>query len=990
MNRYLAFISYRHLDADQKVSAALMKGIEGWHLPKDCPLPRRRRVFRDTDELPTGSDLGTDIENALRDSDFLITLCSEDYMTSLWCLREVELFLEMGRKDRILPVLMSGTPERSIPPEIQDIPVAADLRDGFGKLDLRKAKAAVPQLLSRMSGMEEAQIASAQRGFRLMSAGGAAGLLLAGILGFAGYAMHTADLIEQLNTEIAAATEMTQKARAQAIRERNEASLKNAQFMAEQAMIAYNAGNTDEAVRLALSALPEDLHGDEPVSVEALGALRMAMSRPRLRYSHTYSVETDFEITGCERHSPYELMLKQEDHPESEFFLSYDSGELVEEENSIREKALEEGYSLGDVIHREHASKSAWYRLYHGPEKQLQTSVGYRGRMMISLDGEPFYSDSYLQESYGEKVFVWLEHPLEGQKSRAAIVDMEEGTAAEIKMDGTPLAAEFSGDLVRHIELAVVDRKGKLRIYDTATGALRTEMPGSWSQVHYPAEAYRICAAAADGSGWSLLSTGTGEELLKVETPSPVRDMDYCQYRSALLVHCDDGVRIYELESGRLLTFIETEESPLAAVWGHVMEGEFRHQGNMIAILYPHRVEIWSLVTDVDTAATDVIPLYKDELANSCEYAFYSYDGKKIFLQMRNGDISAWDARTGEFFWVNPGDWNVSGSHTDTVLSEDGGIVWRKDQGLTRIDPETGETAYVFKTNGNSYTPVMSPDKTLAVLPGISWSGMKGFDPETGELLWENDGETGRILFSEDGKSLLYLDLEEDTEIYAQNVIWRRLDPRTGSMLEEKQILQRPIKEENKYWNSVRVDPKQRLGVICVSAPYSYAGDTILLIDMDTGTLSDEITVPGDNTELVFTDDGKLALQWKEEGKSGYEWCCSLQKDGQMGEVLSFFSEAGRRLVAGKTQLVRFAGEEALLNAIQIDRDVLYHTQDAHELKRLSDDALLLDSGDCLIAATPAGGSVCIYSTKTTPLLLLDSDPDTLVQKAHRYLEGQP
>ncbi len=314
-------------------------------------------------------------------------------------------------------------------------------------------------------------------------------------------------------------------------------------------------------------------------------------------------------------------------------------------------------------------------------------------------------------------------------------------------------------------------------------------MPGSWSALHYPADVYRICAAAADGSGWSLLDTGTGEELVRVETSSPVRDMDYCKYRSALLAHCDDGVRIYEMESGRLLTFIETEEAPLAAVWGHTMEGESRHQGNMIAILYPHRAEIWSLTTDVDTAATDVLPLYKDDLPNSCEYAFYSDDGEKVFLQMRNGDISAWDARNGEFLWVNPGDWNVSGSHVDTVMSEDGSIIWRRGEGLNRIDPETGETSYTFRTGGNTYAPIMSPDKTLAVIPGIGWSGMKGFDPETGEMLWENDDDSGRILFSEDGKSLLYLDLDEDTEVYAQNVIWRRLDPHTGRILEEKQAL---------------------------------------------------------------------------------------------------------------------------------------------------------------------------------------------------------
>ena len=57
MKRYLAFISYRHIDRDQQVSLALLKGLEGYHLPKNSGLPGKRRVFRDADELPTGTDL---------------------------------------------------------------------------------------------------------------------------------------------------------------------------------------------------------------------------------------------------------------------------------------------------------------------------------------------------------------------------------------------------------------------------------------------------------------------------------------------------------------------------------------------------------------------------------------------------------------------------------------------------------------------------------------------------------------------------------------------------------------------------------------------------------------------------------------------------------------------------------------------------------------------------------------------------------------------
>ena len=91
MGKYLAFISYRHQPGDSDAALRLRKGLESFHLPKDCPLPKKRTVFRDTDELPTSSDLGSDIENALRDSGWLIALCSEEYVLSRWCRREIEI-----------------------------------------------------------------------------------------------------------------------------------------------------------------------------------------------------------------------------------------------------------------------------------------------------------------------------------------------------------------------------------------------------------------------------------------------------------------------------------------------------------------------------------------------------------------------------------------------------------------------------------------------------------------------------------------------------------------------------------------------------------------------------------------------------------------------------------------------------------------------------------------------------------------------------------
>ena len=1009
MKKYLAFISYRHLETDQRVSAILMKGLEGAHLPGDCGLPAKRRVFRDTDELPTGSDLGTDIENALKDSEYLIALCSDEYMASRWCLREVELYLEMGRKDRILPVLMSGTPETAIPAEIRDLPLAADLRrgenpgDSKGPPDLRKAKAAVPKILARMSGMEEEAIAASERWFHLKVLGGAAAVSLAAILGFAAYAMHTGALIEARNWEIEEATAYAEQARIQAIEERNEAILKNAGFVAEKAMEAYNAGDDEEALRLALSVIPEDLHGEDPVSEEALGALRMVMSRQKDRYRLAFSTETGFGISGCRRISSAELLLEQENDTKKDTVLRYDTGELEEIENTIRERAFEKGHSKGALIRTYTRATAYLDELYYGPEAPAEIKLLRGGESRLTVNGKPFYMDHMVQEPVGELFFGWLEETPPGQPFTAALFSTESSDAIKpsgipgepaslepvlgIELDGPPLTAEISADIVYHTELAVLTHEGKLRLYSTKTGAFKRELPGTWSDIHYPGELYRICAAHADGSGWSLLDTGTGEALVTVETPSPVRDMDFCTKKSALLCRCDDGVRIYDLESGRLLNQVLTEEPLVGALWGQADEGRFIHDGNMIVLVFARRAEIWSIVTEIDTELSDVIPLYKEDLFNRCGYAFYSPDGETVFLQMLSGDLSAWDARTGEFLWVNEGSWNLSGSHVDTVFSEDGSLLWRRND-IDCIDPVTGKTLYHLNFGGNTNTPILSPNRKLAVIPGLSWSGMRCFDPETGEVFWEND-DFGECIFSPDSSEVLYIELRNAEKEYAQEICWRRLEAATGKVLEEKILLHRKPDENFQRLYHLRILPEQKPLMAYSIAAAPKAGSPILLIDMEHGEILTEAKVPGDSAEAVITDAGGLTLQWKSEGSKNFDYCCSIDPSGQLGTVYSTWSEEGRRLLIKDTQRLQFAGEEAELDTMQLDRYYTFQSHMAAKILRISDGAVLLDAGECNIAASPAGPSVCIYSQNTTPLLFLDPDPDEMVAKARRRLEEQ-
>ena len=121
--RYAAFISYRHKPRDRAWALRIMRELETYRTPKalraEAFPDRIGTLFRDEDEIPASSDLSDQIKDALRHSDFLIVVCSPDTPGSQWVRREIELFQEMGKGDRILPLLIAGEPEESFPPELR-------------------------------------------------------------------------------------------------------------------------------------------------------------------------------------------------------------------------------------------------------------------------------------------------------------------------------------------------------------------------------------------------------------------------------------------------------------------------------------------------------------------------------------------------------------------------------------------------------------------------------------------------------------------------------------------------------------------------------------------------------------------------------------------------------------------------------------------------------------------------------------------------------
>jgi len=111
---YYAFVSYR--SSDEKWAKWLQEKIEGYRLPttiqhenSELPKSRLRPCFRyHTDIQP--NELKTELRQKLEQSKYLLVICTPRSAQSQWVGAEIDTFVEMGRRDRIIPVICEGSP----------------------------------------------------------------------------------------------------------------------------------------------------------------------------------------------------------------------------------------------------------------------------------------------------------------------------------------------------------------------------------------------------------------------------------------------------------------------------------------------------------------------------------------------------------------------------------------------------------------------------------------------------------------------------------------------------------------------------------------------------------------------------------------------------------------------------------------------------------------------------------------------------------------
>lgn len=246
--RYEAFISYSHTENDARVAREIQRFIEGFSIPRafreHAGRARFGKVFRDEDELVAGASLASGLEDAIRDSRWLIVVCSPAAAASPWVAREIEAFVAEHGASRVLAVLASGEPAEAFPaslaagvglPSVSSEPIAADLRPSVPRA---KRRAELLRLAAPLIGCAYDDLAQRQRVRMCRRAVAMAGAVCV-CLAIVGGVVHNLQQRAVRTEEIAAAEQARQ-----------------------EALEAYAEGDRIEALRLALDGVAP---GNDPV-----------------------------------------------------------------------------------------------------------------------------------------------------------------------------------------------------------------------------------------------------------------------------------------------------------------------------------------------------------------------------------------------------------------------------------------------------------------------------------------------------------------------------------------------------------------------------------------------------------------------------------------------------------------------------------------------------------------------------------------------------
>lgn len=827
---YSAFISYRHLPLDMAAARAVQQALETWRIPRDIRqrtgVNKLNRCFRDQDELPLANDLGDSIEKALQESEWLIVICTPDLPKSDWCLREIDYFISLGRRDRIIPVLVSGEPDDSYPPQIlrasedpdsEEVePLAADLRGNMGK-HLRTEKL---RIAARMLNLNYNDLKKREKERALRRGLIAVSVFLCAALAFAAYALRQNQLLaEQRNASTRSATELLIE---KSLRSTAGKDLGSGLIYA---LKAYDSSRLfeqeyDASVSAALEAAMYPEICSQIGSLKDNGVLhRSAYLSNDGRYVACFQADRNLQVfdsvSGEKRYTirDFDWLWLPVFSPDSQYICRYEAGT-----------------SEFFLYHTTDGSEALRIKLPEGTELS-------RGRLTVK-------NELPLRRTEDGAVILW--DPFTGKDTvlEGIILPGSELDTVLIHRDGRRgawtdgnkvwLADLETGKTIRILEGTFHDIYGE---YKDDTDYLRCRLEKDYVYLRWEngEDAYRgelggelspdgkLIATSNGYNGFTLWDAATGEQLWTEghDNAHMVYSADFAG--NDVLIASHGEIQIYAISDRRVLY----DSGKDRVAWGYDMAA-----GRLVMPL------------QAGGCLINLMPTEEDVLPHMIVESREAFDPASLFAATQCCPLAGtWNGQT--FYTLHNGEWG-------TVQLEEPGLVYFWNDQQFVLHPVHGAGSVVFVSPDNKWQAMIidqavdifraqeGPEPVMTI-PGNGysrlWAGLYGdilalgayvenlvlYDLSTGECIGTLD--TGamcmRIQFSADGKHLIaFSGMSEDVSVI--------------SMKNMAIIMRIPVANVRSVYNDLQVGFNKEGTEAIVLYPDGHADVGLLYPDLDS------------------------------------------------------------------------------------------------------------------------------------------------------------
>src|SRR5438067_2096151 len=676
--KYWAFLSYSHQDNLEtrkdgergRIQWAewLHDALENYRVPPEFrgriaatgePMPDRFfPVFQDEKELPINADLGESIRTALRESRFLIVVCSPRAAVSRYVNEEVRYFKTLGRQNRIMTLMVDGEPNASFGNKqgytAADECFCPALRhplDGHGEVDTTRTDAQEPiagdvrikegsapretiqkdlsshrrileqtrlklvaglmgvgfdELIQRDKDRQIKEERARTRRLRKLAAGFAVLALMAAAAGFIAFQKKQEAQRAQATAESERNRAGNERSRAETALAKTRATLSRSDFL--QALRSIEDGKTFNA----LAQLARSLSLDPGNRAAACRLITL------LSYRDFALPLESFPGSGPVHHPQFTLDAKTKATAEA---VLGKAAALLETQDDPSLRVQEPG----EILHATF-SPNGKQILALTQNRAAQIWDGETGRPLA----EPFAGGDPVFSPDGKIVFT--------TSGEARFWDPTTGKAlTEPLAHGSDIiSAQFNPDGSRLIT-GTVD--GTARVWDTKTGQPITgplKHDGGYVRaVEFSPDGTKVLTAAADKTA-RVWNAQTGGPLMTPLLHQAEVDLAHFSSNGKRIVTAaqDGTVRVWDAEKGVALTDPIPHEAAiryaqLSPDGTRLVTGT----GNVLA-------QVW----DVHTTKPTAVKLSDSAAINAAQF---SPDGKKIVTATSEGTVQIWWAQTG-------------------------------------------------------------------------------------------------------------------------------------------------------------------------------------------------------------------------------------------------------------------------------------------------------------------------------------------------------